>query len=41
MTSDARIYADDTSLFVVVDDPKTSFEILDHDGRLVEAWAKQ
>lgn len=41
MKSEARIFADDTSLFVVVDDPLTSFEILDHDLRLVEAWAKQ
>ena len=41
MKSDARIFADDTSLFVVVDDPLTSFEILSHDLKLVEAWAKQ
>ena len=41
MKSDARIFADDTSLFVVVDDPKTSFEILSHDLRLVEEWANQ
>ena len=41
MKSDARIFADDTSLFVVVNDPQTSLEILDHDLRLVEAWAKQ
>ena len=41
MKSDARIFADDTSLFVVVDDPSTSYEILNHDLKLVEAWAKQ
>ena len=41
MKSDARIFADDTSLFVVVDDPQTSFEILSHDLKLVETWAKQ
>ena len=41
MKSDARIFADDTSLFVVVDDPQTSFEILSHDLRLVETRAKQ
>ena len=41
MKSDARIFADDTSLFVVVDDPQTAFEILSHDLNLVEAWAKQ
>ena len=41
MKSDARIFADDTSLFVVVDDPKSSYEILSHDLRLVEEWAKQ
>ena len=41
MKSDARIFADDTSLFVVIDDPQTAFEILSHDLRLVEAWAKQ
>ena len=41
MKSDARIFADDTSLFVVVEDPQTTFEILSHDLRLVESWAKQ
>mgnify|MGYP000217222263 CR=1 FL=1 len=41
MKSDARIFADDTSLFVVVDDPLTAYEILNHDLKLVEAWAKQ
>ena len=41
MKSDARIFADDTSLFVVVDDPSTSYEILNHDLKLVEAWASQ
>ncbi len=41
MKSDARIFADDTSLFVVVDDPQTAFEILSHDLKLVEVWARQ
>lgn len=36
MKYDAHIFADDTSFFVVVDDPKTSYEILSHDLRLVE-----
>ena len=41
MKSDARIFVDDTSLFVVVDDPQTAFEILSHDLKLVEVWARQ
>ncbi len=41
MKYDARIFADHTSSFVVVDDPQTAFEILSHDLKLVEAWAKQ
>ena len=41
MKSDARIFADDTSLFVVVDDPHTAYEILNRDLKLVEAWAVQ
>ena len=36
MRSDARIFPDDISLFVVVDDPETFFEILSPDLRLVE-----
>ena len=36
-----RIFADDTSLFVVVDDPLVSFEILNHDLKLIEKWANQ
>ena len=41
MKSDARIFADDTSLFVVVDDVNTAHDILQHDLRLVEKWAYQ
>ena len=41
MKSDARIFADDTSLFVVVDDPATAHEILSHDLGLVQDWAYQ
>ena len=41
MKSDARIFADDRSLFVVVYDPQTSFEILSRDLKLVEEWEKQ
>ena len=40
MKSDAKIFADDTSLFVVVDDPLTAHEILMYDLHLVEKWAK-
>ena len=28
----------DTSLFVIVDDPQSSFEILSHDLKVAEAW---
>ena len=41
MKSDARIFADDTSLFIIVDDPDVAFDILSHDLKLVEQWAKQ
>ena len=41
LKSDVRIFADDTSLFVVVDDPITSYEILNHDLKLIEKWAYQ
>ena len=41
MKSDARIFADDTSLFVIVDDPVTAYETLSHDLGLVEDWAYQ
>ena len=41
LKSEVRIFADDTSLFVVVDDPNTSFEILNHDLKLIEKWANQ
>ena len=41
MQSDARIFADDTSLFVIVDNPQTAHDILAHDLSLVEKWAFQ
>ena len=41
LKSEVRIFADDTSLFVVVDDPIASFEILNHDLKLIEKWANQ
>jgi hypothetical protein len=41
MKSDARIFADDTSLFVIVDDPVTAHEVLSHDLGLVEDWSYQ
>ena len=41
LKSEVRIFADDTSLFVVVDDPIASFEILNHDLKLIERWANQ
>ena len=41
MKSDARIFADDTSLFVIVDDPLVAHDILMHDLNLVEIWANQ
>ena len=41
MKSDARIFADDTSLFVIVDDPVSAHETLSHDLGLVQDWAYQ
>ena len=41
LKSEVRIFADDTSLFVVVDDPIASYEILNHDIKLIEKWANQ
>ena len=41
LKSEVRIFADDTSLFVVVDDPLVAFEILNHDLKLIEKWANQ
>ena len=41
LKSEVRIFADDTSLFVVVDDPIISFETLNHDLKLIEKWANQ
>ena len=41
MKSDARIFADDTSMFVIVDDPYQAYQTLCHDLNLVEEWAHQ
>ena len=41
LKSEVRIFADDTSLFVVVEDPIAAFEILNHDLKLIEKWADQ
>ena len=42
LRSEVRIFADDTFLFVVVDDPVISFEIFNHDLlSLIEKWADQ
>ena len=41
MKSDARIFADDTSLFKVVHCPNTAFQDLNHDLNLIQNWAYQ
>ena len=41
LKSEVRIFADDTSLFVVVDDPSISHKILRHGLNLIEKWANQ
>ena len=41
MKSYARIFADDTALFVIVDDPLQAYHTLCHDLNLVEEWAYQ
>ena len=41
LKSEVQIFADDASLFVVVDDPTVSFEILNLDLKLIEKWAYQ
>ena len=41
MKSEVRIFVDDTSLFVVVNDPIPTFGFLDRDLRLIEKWDKQ
>ena len=39
MKCDARIFADDTSIFKVVDDVTETFNELNHDLKVVERWA--
>ena len=41
MKSDARIFADDTSLFKIVHCPNTAFQDLNHDLNLIQNWAYQ
>ena len=41
LKSEVRIFADDTSVFVVIDDPNISFEILNDALKLIEKWANQ
>ena len=41
LKSDARVFADDSSLFVVVDDPITAHQILQDDLNHIENWARQ
>ena len=41
LKSDVRIFADDTSLFTVVDDRVTAHQTLQHDLNYVENWARQ
>ena len=39
--SDIRIFADDVSLFHIVDDPSTSFDDFQHDLNKISVWANQ
>ena len=39
--SSIKFFADDTSLFSIVEDPKTSAEELNHDLLLISQWAFQ
>ena len=41
MKLDARIFADDTSLFKVVNCPNSAFQDLNHDLTLIQNWAYQ
>ena len=41
MKCDARIFADDTSLFKIVENPITASQELKHDLNLVQIWAYQ
>ena len=38
--SNIRLFADDTSLYIIVDNPQTSAETLNADLEKVSAWAK-
>ena len=39
--SNVKFFADDTSLFSIVEDPEASFEMLQHDLNLITEWAYQ
>ncbi len=39
--SHIRLFADDTSLFIIVEDPATSAQLLNTDLELIHAWATQ
>ena len=41
MTSDVRIFADDTSLFKIIDCPNIAYQELQHDLDLIQKWAYQ
>ena len=41
MKCDARIFADDTSIFKIVNDVNGAFNDLNHDLKLVEKWGRQ
>ena len=41
LKSNVKIFADDTSLFSIVDDPTLSHEDLNHDLNLINTWAHQ
>ena len=41
MKCDARIFADDTSIFKIVNDVNDAFSDLNHDLKLVEQWGRQ
>lgn len=39
--SNIRLFADDTSLYVIVEDPIHAANLLNHDLKLIHGWAKQ
>ena len=41
MNCDARIFADDTSIFKIVNDVNEAFNDISHDLKLVEQWGRQ